>query len=69
MPSVSKEQDYFGQASEITPPSSAPSSVGRAATYNFPPSPEESDSSEQRRQVMIFSGMNHFCKCILMYRL
>src|SRR5579862_6012345 len=54
MPSISTQQDYF-TAPEFTPPSSARESPVLAPVI-LPPSPDDSDAAENKRQVMIFSG-------------
>jgi len=56
MPSISSQQDFFNTA-ELTPPASAHESPVLRAV-NFPPSPDDSDASENKRQVMIFSDFD-----------
>jgi len=59
MPSIPSPPDSFDQG-DLTPPLSAcdADSLG-LPTINLPLSPEDSDASDTRRQVMIFSG-THF---------
>jgi hypothetical protein len=58
MPSVTNQPDYFGQAN--TPPHSATDTKAPALhVISLPPSPEDSDASDSRREVLIFSGKTH----------
>ena len=62
MPSNANQSDYFGGQAELTPPQSTPTSAHEEKapillSFNLPPSPEDSDSNDARRQVLIFSGM------------
>jgi 2,3-diketo-5-methylthio-1-phosphopentane phosphatase len=62
MPSNANQSDYFGGQAELTPPQSTPTSAHEEKApilplFNLPPSPEDSDSNDARRQVLIFSGM------------
>jgi hypothetical protein len=54
MPSITAHTDYFG---DLAPPTSATETTTPALRQiNLPSSPDDSDDSEIRHQVMIFSG-------------
>jgi 2,3-diketo-5-methylthio-1-phosphopentane phosphatase len=60
-PALVNQSDYFGGQVDLTPPSSNPTSAHdikapSLPTFCLPLSPEDSDASDSRRQVMIFSG-------------
>lgn len=53
------QQDNFAADAELTPPTSASDTQApELPSLRLPPSPEDSDASDGRRQVMIFSGDN-----------
>jgi 2,3-diketo-5-methylthio-1-phosphopentane phosphatase len=55
------QREYFANTEVLTPPTSASDSKALdVPAMRLPPSPEDSDASDERRQVLIFSGKTSY---------